>query len=54
MATSDSSFNYDEGYPEGGSRGGQGISVGEVGLKFLVATAIVLVEMVEEGMFFYG
>ena len=39
---------------KGGSRGGQGISVGEVGLKFLVATAILLVEMVEEGMFFYG
>ena len=54
MAASDSGSNDDEGYLEGGSRGGQGISASEVGLRFLVAAATVLVEMVEEGMFFYG
>ena len=52
MAAFDSGSNDDEGYIEGGSRGGQGISASEVGLRFLVATTTVLVEMVEEGMFF--
>ena len=54
MAASNSGSNDGEGYPEGGSRVGQGISAGEVGLRFLVAVATILVEMVEEGMFFYG
>ena len=52
MAASNSGSNGGEGYPEGGSRVGQGISAGEVGLRFLVAVATILVEMVEEGMFF--
>ena len=50
MEASDSGFNDGEGYPEDGSRGSQGISADEVGLRFLVAAAIVLVEMVEEGV----
>ena len=52
MEASDSGFNNGEGYPEDSSGGSQGISTDEVGLRFLVAIAIVLVEMVEEGVFF--
>ena len=50
MEASNSCFNDGEGYPKDGSGGSQGISAGEVGLRFLVAAAIVLMEMVEEGV----
>ena len=52
MEAFDSDFNDGKGYQEDGSGGGQGISAGKVGLRFLVVAAIVFVKMVEEGVFF--